>query len=463
MDQEEDGGLPPAEPEADETKFDLRAQIERLSAWIQAHPFATLIVCLVPAGLSILFPSFWVQCLSLIWGLGNLAAIGWVLLSAKELRSAPRLVVSFAAIIAVTQTFGGAYAATLLAEDSRHFRFSPYSTAADFNNRRLAVQVLADLHADAVADLNGYVRRQIEQGDTAPDGYPFDRNLRTRPCPHIGLSNKILYVCEEPPDGRRDPETLYKVETWFNSVFKVEEVGDGSWRIIKTNDRRSSAVAAASASQTRSDFFDSMGVALVTFIYRIEDEQRTAPSRADRRLLVEYLSDFAKTTIRDFGGQDSLLPADNIFAEERKLRRVDTAIADALLCAQLTQTYYPRGPCPVPPEFRSAVPKARWQSPDADPNYVLRSLTPLDLVLQAHLTEILYWDIRSMEVANDRRDLVINGHIFSAMAVMTSGFADMSPNSYLAKALLILQFLTYVLLIILILPMSFERPKEDEA
>jgi hypothetical protein len=37
----------------------------------------------------------------------------------------------------------------------------------------------------------------------------------------------------------------------------------------------------------------------------------------------------------------------------------------------------------------------------------------------------------------------------------------MSPISYLAKSLLIFQFLAYVLLIILILPMSFERPKED--
>jgi hypothetical protein len=66
-----------------------------------------------------------------------------------------------------------------------------------------------------------------------------------------------------------------------------------------------------------------------------------------------------------------------------------------------------------------------------------------------------------METVNDRRDLVTNGMIFSAMAVMTSGFSDMSPQSYLAKSLLILQFLAYVLLIILILPMTFERPHED--
>ena len=462
MDQEEQGHVAENPLQQDRPRTDQSRLIDRAVIWAGENPFRALLVCLAPAILAILFPNFWIQLFCLLWGLFNLVILSRVLLVAKELPSYRRLIVSFAAIIAVTQMFGAAYAATLLTSESyRHFRFTPYSTAADFNNRRLAVQILADTHAQATRRLNGYVAWQVELGKPTPAEYPFDVAFRNRPCPNDGVVLLVFYTCNDPPEKEPIRTALYKAERWFDALFEIEPFSD-EMSIMKTGDSRGSVVAAMYPNDAKKTFFELSGGALLTFFYRLENEDRTSPTRADRRAMIEYLSDIAKTTIRDFGFEDSsLLPNDNVFAYNRSIVRIETAVADALLCAQYPYPDFNDGPCEPVGEFAQWVADDGWESPEAKPRAILSSLQPLDLLFTAYLTEVLYWDIKSMESSADRRDLVINGIMFSAMAVMTSGFADMSPVSYLAKSLLIFQFLAYVLLIILILPMSFERPKED--
>lgn len=462
MDQTDEPAVTPEPMEQDEPKANRIHGLERASTWTTDHPVSAILLCLAPVGLAILFPNWWVQCVCLIWGVCNLAVLGRVLFFAKDLRANRRLVISFAAIIAVTQVFGAAYAATMLTGDAyRHFRFTPYSTAADFNNRRLAAQILAETHAQSVQALNAYVAEQIELGKALPDRYPFSASLRRRPCPNDGVALLIFYLCDDSAAQARPDQALYKAEQWFEVLFKVDAFSD-TMSVMMTDDSRGSAVAATSPQRAKDTFFEQSGGALLTYFYRLETAEQTAPTRADRRSAIEYLSEIAKTTIRDFGFESaSLLPNDSSFAGNRGIHRIETAVADALLCAQYPEPNFRAGRCAPVAEFEQWVSDEGWDAPGAEPRAILSSLRPLDLLLTSYLTEILYWDIQSMEDASDRRDLVINGIIFSAMAVMTSGFADMSPISYLAKSLLIFQFLAYVGLIILILPMSFERPKED--
>lgn len=458
------------EPEANATEAAPRESwqaissrhINTVTAWVEAHAFSSIALCLAPAGLAVLFPHFWVQCFCLIWGLFNLIILARVMLIARDMPSGRRLIISFASIIAVTQMFGAAYAATLLSSDSfRHFRFSDYSPAADFNNRRLAAEILADSHASSVKRLNTYVEWMIESGKTPPGDYPYDARLSKRPCPTLQVSLFMFHYCERTEPVERPPEEYYKAERWFDDIFKIEEFSQNMW-VLRTDDSRNSAVAALEPVDPKQTFFDYIGSALMTYVYRIENEQREAPTRADRRALIEYLADIAKTTLRDFGAEgDSLIPREMALTYSRGISRLEYAVADALLCAQYPRPDYNEGTCPPVPEFQPLVSAEGWDAPDAKPGVVMSGLQPLDLVLKTYLTELLYWEIKQMEDTDDRRDLVINGLVFSAMAVMTSGFSDMSPTSYLAKSLLIFQFLAYVLLIILILPMSFERPKEE--
>nr|WP_070958842.1 hypothetical protein [Hyphomonas sp. Mor2] len=436
--------------------------IRTATAWVESHAFSSIALCLAPAGLAVLFPQFWIQCLCLIWGLINLTFLGRVMLTARDMPSGRRLIISFASVIAVTQMFGAAYAATLLSGDSfRHFRFSDYSPAADFNNRRLAAEILADSHASSVKQLNAYVKSMTESGKPPPNDYPYDARLTARPCPSLQVSLFMFHYCDETDPIERSPKELYKAERWFDDIFKIEKFSEHMW-ILRSDDSRNSAVAALEPVRPKATFFDYVGSALMTYVYQIENEQREAPTRADRRALIEYLADIAKTTLRDFGGDnESLIPSEMALTYNRGVSRIEYAVADALLCAQYPRPDYNEGTCVPVPEFQPLVSEDGWDAPDAKPGVVMAGLHPLDLVLKAYLTELLYWEIKQMEDTNDRRDLVINGFVFSAMAVMTSGFSDMSPTSYLAKSLLIFQFLAYVLLIILILPMSFERPKEE--
>ncbi len=443
------------------------AAVARLSAhvtkWVQAHAASSIAICLVPAGLAVLFPNFWIQCFCLVWGLLNLIILARVMLVARDMPSGRRLLVSFASIIAVSQMFGAAYAATLLSSDSfRHFRFSEYSPAADFNDRRLAAELLADIHARSVGQLNAYIAWHIESGKAVPETYPFETRLLDRPCPNDGTLLMVFYACGDPLAEPPPRTKVYKAELWFDALFEIEKFSDDIW-IMKTDDDRSSVVAALQPGDPRTAFFDNSGDALLTFLYRLEQLDRAVPTRADRRLVIEYLSGIAKSTLRDFEYRDSLLPRDSVFTGgyNQEVDRLVWAVADTLLCMQYPSPRFKDAACEPVGEFKQWVPEERWESPDSRPGAILASLAPLDHFLTAYLTEILYWDIRAMEDQNDRRDMVINGLVFSAMAVMTSGFSDMSPLSYLAKTLLIFQFLAYVILIILILPMSFERPKEE--
>ncbi|NQY98188.1 MAG: hypothetical protein HRT82_13620 [Henriciella sp.] len=437
--------------------------IKRAGLWVETHPLASLLICLGPALLAILSPNFLTQCLCLAWGLLNLSVLVWVMLYNRDLRSSRRLIVSFASIIAVTQVFGSAYAATLLSSDSvRHFRFSQYSNAADFNERRLAARILSDSHADAIGKLNAHFASEIERGAAEPEGYPFERELRWRPCPNAGTALLLFYTCKMDRPFERSDEQLFKAERLFDAVFEIDRSIETLY-IMRSRDTRNSAVAAMLPLDPKPIFFENSGGALLTYVYGLETEQRTSPLRTDRRAMIEYLSDVAKATLREDGARtNSLLPSERVLTGDDGLSRLKHAVADTLLCAQYAKPDYIDGKCEPVPEFARLVSDQGWDAPDARPGVLASDLRPLDLVLSAYLTEMLYWDIKSMEQTEDRRELVINGMIFSAMAVMTSGFSDMSPTSYLTKFLLILQFLAYVLLIILILPMSFERPKEEE-
>jgi len=274
---------------------------------------------------------------------------------------------------------------------------------------------------------------------------------------------KLFFTCAADEPFARTASQLFKAELIFEDVFEIEQASDTLW-IMRSRDARNSAVAAVHPIGPRETFFETSGGALLTFVYSLETKQRTATTRTDRRAMIDYLSDIAKSTLREEGVRSpTLLPSDMLVTGDSGVPRIHHAVADALLCAQYARPRYLDGKCEPVPEFQRMVSEDGWDARDASPGGVLTALRPLDYVLTAYLTEMLYWDIKSMERTADGRELVINGMIFSAMAVMTSGFADMSPTSYLAKFLLILQFLAYVLLIILILPLSFERPKEEEA
>jgi len=58
-------------------------------------------------------------------------------------------------------------------------------------------------------------------------------------------------------------------------------------------------------------------------------------------------------------------------------------------------------------------------------------------------------------------ELVFSSMLFSAMSVMTSGYSDMTPKSTLSRVLLVGQFLVYVLVILMIIPIGIERPREN--
>lgn len=59
----------------------------------------------------------------------------------------------------------------------------------------------------------------------------------------------------------------------------------------------------------------------------------------------------------------------------------------------------------------------------------------------------------------DRREVVFSAVLFSAMNVMTSGYADMIPRSRELQTYVALQFLAYVVMILLVLPIGMERPR----
>ncbi len=439
--------------------------IQNLKAWFrrvsQTAPRSTplaLLLCISPILMGFAFPHFWIQILCVIWGIGNIVLLGHFLLHASDIGAGRRLVISFLAVISVTQAFGSAYAATLLSSDHyRHFRFSEYSTASDFNNQRLATQLLTEIHTNAIFGINQYVQEQIDTGVDAPAGFPFDFAMRTPACPNEGLAFMVWYTCG--PDSTEDTRALYKAEWLLPLLFETTEYSD-TQSILRTRDTRQSVVALTTTHEPYARFLRHSGASLSVFFYESWTQQDVFANPYRRRDMIEHFAAIAKTSLRENPSDNpALIPfsyTPNLLGSDR----FRNAVVNTLICFQEVSDAYMDGPCTPPEDLAPLAASDGWSAPDAKPGVLMTTLRPLDYVLQAYLSEMLYWDVKLMETANNRRDLVANGMLFSAMAVMTSGFSDMSPQSYLAKTLLALQFLTYIILILLILPMSMERPRD---
>lgn len=422
----------------------------------------TILLSLAPIIVGFLIPSFWMQIFCVFWGALYLFVLARFLLRNADLRSGRRLVVSFSAVISVTQLFGSSYAATLLSSDHyKHFRFSEFSTAADFHDQRLAAQFLADLHADAIAKLNLYVQEQVHSGSPSPDGFPFSPTMTRFPCPNNGLAYMVWYVCHDTDPANRPRDALYKAEQLVPVLFERHEASEGIY-VLRTRDTRASVVAILAEADTTNSLLDLTGATLSVSFYEAWNDQDIFANPYRRRDMIEHFAAIAKSSLREYRPEPRTLLPVSFASDEMGSERFRSAVANTLICMQDLTSDYSQGPCVPQSEFAALLSPDGWSDGGSKPGVLMTALRPLDYVLQAYLSEILYWDIATMETMADRRDLVTNGMIFSAMAVMTSGFSDMSPQSYLAKFLLILQFLAYVLLIILILPLSFERPKEDE-
>ena len=428
---------------------------------VAGSTFLTILLSLAPIIVGFLIPSFWMQIVCVLWGALNLFVLARFLLRNAELRSGRRLVVSFSAVISVTQLFGSSYAATLLSSDHyKHFRFSEFSTAADFHDQRLAAQFLADLHADAIGKLNRYVEEQVHSGSSPPDGFPFNPTMTRFPCPNSGLAYMVWYVCHDTDPADRAHDALYKAEQLVPLLFEWHEPSEGMY-VLRTRDTRASVVAILANTDTTTSFLDLTGATLSVSFYKAWEDQDIFANPYRRRDMIEHFAAIAKSSLREYRPEPRTLLPVSLASDEMGSGRFRSAVANTLICMQDLSSDYSQGPCTPQSEFAALLSPDGWSAGGSKPGVLMTALRPLDYVLQAYLSEILYWDIATMETTADRRDLVTNGMIFSAMAVMTSGFSDMSPQSYLAKCLLILQFLAYVLLIILILPMSIERPRED--
>lgn len=430
--------------------------LEKIKQLLSAHPvLAPLMACFLPVGFCILFPYFWVQLFCILWGITNLTVFLRYVMGRPDISRGQQIAVNFAAILSVTQIFGAAYSATLLSDNFyEHFNIAPNSKSADYVDRRLALGLVKQSHQSAIAKLSIYMGARPNAGHELPNDKSFSSPLRRQPCPDRGIASMVAFQC----DVDQESSQPFAAKRLLPSVLTTEKQSEGVW-LLRRRGLQPVYVAIsdsvpASQNEANSFFWPMAGQALVFSVYRTWGRSRPHPTTADRRALIEYLANLARSRLSDPDRLSGLL------LETGSNTRFETAIAEALLCAQIVNPRPYAGPCPAEDDFARLRTEDGWDSPNAQPGVLKTALRPLDYLFQAYLTEIIYWDIQALNRPDDRRDLVVNGMVFSAMATMTSGFADLSPQSYLAKFLLIMQFFLYVLIILLVLPMSMERPRD---
>lgn len=80
-----------------------------------------------------------------------------------------------------------------------------------------------------------------------------------------------------------------------------------------------------------------------------------------------------------------------------------------------------------------------------------------EAMFRLYFSQLMFFEISNYDLSSEDSELVFTAMLFSAMSLMTSGYSDMTPQTKLARIIVILQFLSYIVVVLFILPIGISK------